>query len=820
MEKFHVLNNEPLADQLDERLNELKAKSRRWTPEILSLFLLLSDDPLHKTDVESTTNQKKPDALPPLTWKDILAEDPQTEDAIWDEVDFRAGSEDEDDSSLLSLSRRTTETRKSSYTDESSPISAESFILPVHQDKLNELLNAQQSLGDHLTELEIVRYTLQMLLGLPTALYARKSANNQIVVHLPDTIPPFPRPTLLDLLQRMALIGSEVCDLREYSKKRHITPLSQTFFACMSEELKAFDNAVIAIEKSLVDLKSPTVVSLIRLENQVNFLHTRLSYLKVVASSDDILDELFHHVSIAQAIGDTDTFVDVTHTFLRCLRTYLKPLSQWMEEGKFQGQSSSLPFISNNNVDLSSFWQNRYSMVLDENGTPKVPKFLQNVIGQIFASGKSVAYMKELGLAVPILSQQVPDSKVLSFDTICVSNGEGLMLPFSNLLETTLQTWVTNKHHHTWSTLRQYLHRPKDGLVTTLNALDHLYLSVDGSLTTAFHSAVFAKLDAGKSTWRDPFFLEDLARSYFGGHTSVEARKIVRDRSFSLIHGHSKSATSRKDLTVKALSAIASSITYTYPGHLYNIIGPSATLPIYRGVSTLLLQLYRPIYLITQHRLLRVQPQRHGSQSAHTLALQSLTYRLRHTLLNTLTAVRTHLIHASIAPSTTSLHASIRAAASLDDMIAAHTEFITRLEHGCLLVRQVDGVRNAILSLADLGVLFTSLMERWNEHASGQQASGSTSMKRNDVAVDDDINSSDEIDDEDRVSSAAKSGRKNSLSEQDVLVKSKQMLLQHDQLLAFVVAGLQSAARREGGDTSWGVLAEVLEWGLKGKSNA
>lgn len=816
VEKFHVLNNEPLAERLEEELLELGPKSTSWTPEVLSLFLLLSDDPVTKTDLNITNSQKAQTTTPPLTWNDVLAEDPYTEDGIWDEVDFRAGSEDEDVSSLRSSasSEHTTETRRSSYTDENSSVSAESFLLPVQQLKLDNFMRAQKSAKDNLTELQVVRQTLHMLLGLPTSLYARQTTSGQVVVRLQDTIPGFSKSALLDLLQQIASIGTDVGKLRDFIKKRQSIPLLETFSASVDDKLNQFDQEVTEIEKSLVDIKTPTVVSLIGLESHMNTLYARLSYLLEVVMvnypvdiSHELLDELFSHVSMAQATGDTEAFIDITNTFLRCLRTYLKPLSTWMEEGGLHGSATSLPFISNSKVDISSFWQDRYSMTLDVHGNPKVPKFLQGVIAQIFASGKSVAYMKELGLTIPLLTQPLPEATVLSFTSICGADPAHLMLPFSNLLDTTLKAWVAGKHHHTWLTIRPYLHRPNDGLVTIVNALSHLFLSADGSLTTAFHSAIFAKLDAGKSTWRDSFFLEDQARSCFSLSTSIDARKIVRNRDASILPTQTQSATPRKDFTVKALSAVATSLTYIYPSHIHNIIPPTTALPIYRAVSTLLLQLYRPIYLITQHRLLRFETRQPRIQSRN---IHAQTYLLRHTLLNTLTTLRSHLINSSMAPASSALHASIATAASLDETITAHAAFMTRLEQSCLLVRQVDSVRVAVLSLADLGILFASLVERWHDGNRGRN----TTRQKN---VGGESESSDESDEETEDSNGQR--RSNApLTEQEVSVRLKQMTQQHDQLLAFIVAGLRSAARGEGGDGSWGVLAEILEWGIKGKS--
>lgn len=142
---------------------------------------------------------------------------------------------------------------------------------------------------------------------------------------------------------------------------------------------------------------------------------------------------------------------------------------------------------------------------------------------------------------------------------------------------------------------------------------------------------------------------------------------------------------------------------------------------------------------------------------------------------------------------------------------------MTRLEQSCLLVRQVYSVRGAVLSLADLGVLFASLVERWHDGIGGNTTQQRNAESRSGMNTDESGESGEETEDNSSQQRSNES-KKAPLAEQEMSVQLKQMAQQHDQLLAFVVAGLRSAARGEGGDCSWGVLAEILEWGIKGKS--
>ena len=52
VEKFAVLDRDDLSDALQERLEELPTKGK-WLPEILALFLSLSDRPVEKTATDA-----------------------------------------------------------------------------------------------------------------------------------------------------------------------------------------------------------------------------------------------------------------------------------------------------------------------------------------------------------------------------------------------------------------------------------------------------------------------------------------------------------------------------------------------------------------------------------------------------------------------------------------------------------------------------------------------------------------------------------------------------------------------------------------------
>ena len=593
IEKFQVLNNEPLADALEQRLEELKPESTKWTPEVLSLLLLLSDEPLRKSKGETIETLYQHDAQPALTWDEILADDPLEADGVWDEVDFRAGSEDEDTTVLsLASSHTSNDTRSSSIGDGSAGIAAHAFVLPVHFEDLEMVLGGKQQAD--LTEVQLMRETLRMLLGLPTAVYEIDENNRTIRAQSSIMLDTLSKTALESLLQSFASMGTDIGILRDYSEVQQDSPLLQTFAAAIDEQLQNFSAAIGRIENSFVNMKESLVVSLITLESEVRTLVEQMSYLRTVirvvhglpaAQSLRLLDELYNHVCMAESMGDSSSYFRTSQLFSGCLQTYLKPLGTWMDDGDLGLPTAASPFTSRNTIGISSFWKDRYALNVDKDGTSVGPHFLQPLMPQIFAGGKSVAFMKELGLSARLEHSAPPSNiagSVPDFSVVHTMEQQTLLTSFPQLVQTKLEAWVLSKHQHTWRNLSQHLQRT-GGVTDTIEALEYLYLSKDGSLTNQCALAIFAKLDAGKTTWRDPVFLEDLVRSCFASHASVDKRRI----SITRIKESKSTDSSRRDKTVKALAVIPASIAYSIPAHIQNIIPPKTAMPIYIGISTI-----------------------------------------------------------------------------------------------------------------------------------------------------------------------------------------------------------------------------------------
>ena len=158
-EKWRILNNDALAEALHHRRAELSGTSNGWIPEILSLFLRLSDRPADRSNFEHLALLKPKVKLPsaPLTWAEIVAEDPlDNRNEIWKNVDFRAADSDDDDFSESFLSDRSVSTQESSVIGREPETCAEILIEPATTISLREIQSARSWKTEDADEFDLI----------------------------------------------------------------------------------------------------------------------------------------------------------------------------------------------------------------------------------------------------------------------------------------------------------------------------------------------------------------------------------------------------------------------------------------------------------------------------------------------------------------------------------------------------------------------------------------------------------------------------------------------------------------------------------------
>ncbi|KAL1597042.1 hypothetical protein SLS60_008624 [Paraconiothyrium brasiliense] len=799
-EKFRVLNRDDLADALDERVKEINKRLGKWIPECLSLLLQLSDQPTENSRVEALELLRPPTPPPELTWKKILEDDPYSDEEIWKDIDYGADSSEDE---ILAPKKEVPKLSPPTSVDEDDTYDPEGCVVAIDAAAIDELKEAQfwkhkaetedEELG--ITELEAVRETLFMLAGLQTSLFhADRRVGPEYKLRHAMT------KTANHLLAELGDIGRTVHQLRQWVKRPSTLPLIQTFEAAVSRRLHEYDRSLALLQQRYLVPEKPTAVSLLELHDNVRSLSRpilRLAQLiteiepQLLVNPFVHLEILFDQVNLAQLTLEQDVFDFLSNIFFECLQTYLKPMRRWMEDGALGfNDETFFVFENDSGSEASSLWHDRFVLRRGQENKLRSPAFLEPAAQKIFNAGKSVVFLKELGIHTSLLPTNVEEPR-LDHKTVCGTSAGSPLSPFSELFQAAFQTWIESKYSLASTVLREYLFNIC-GLVQTLDNIRIIYLSANGSVFQEFADAVFERMDNNQRAWNDRFLLTELARGIF----SLELRKGQSERI--VVRSIRKSSKSPSD-SVKALTHVL--LDYALPWPLMNIIQRSSV-PIYQQLYTFLLQCYRSKYLLQ-----RISPQsvRHIKDSQ----LRQLSFKLRQRLIWFADVLRSYLTATVIDASCADMKAAMTMAENIDEMSAIHTKYVARLQDQALLSDNLKPIHRAIISLLDLAVLYS-------QHCSSQAAPAKSiprhkaekSSRRKSVILskpeEDDSDSSHVGDDGEsaasRLPAAARSGE--GLEGVD---------REFDRLLRFVTAGLRSVGR-VGAEPAWEMLADRLEW--------
>ena len=185
-----MLDKNHLAEALDEKLQNLAALSDKWTPEILSFLLQLSDRPAEKSDVDNLKPRAPSLQQLQLTWAEILADDPMSDDELWRDVPFSPDSTGDEDDDLFSSVEDVESDEQHPRVDKDVIASSRLATIQPNEDLMASLRRVQfwsppleadaddeANLPNTKTvpELYAIRETLLMLQGLPTSLFVPDS---------------------------------------------------------------------------------------------------------------------------------------------------------------------------------------------------------------------------------------------------------------------------------------------------------------------------------------------------------------------------------------------------------------------------------------------------------------------------------------------------------------------------------------------------------------------------------------------------------------------------------------------------------------------
>lgn len=864
VERFSVVGRDGLSDALRQRLDSLSTKTTRFTPEILHLFLQLSDRPTQNTSLDSLERLRPSDQDPGrnLRWEDIAREDGWAQDrGLWNNVDFADSSEDDvvqdsqshapDQSSDTSISSATHGRR-----------TAKDLVLPQDHGHatLQAVANSQEwrhaapprdqsgrPLKIPISELQILREALFMLNGLPSDLFS------------PDCTP-VPRYQLADiswdtyraLINSFAECGRTLLPLRKFCETTQVIPMVQAFQDSVSQRLRLFDREIALMQHRFVDIKHDTVVSLIALQEELRPHLTPLTALgHVVRQLQDerfahafrCLELLYDATCIAQLSGDIPTYSLLGAIFFECFRVYTIPIRRWMEEGHLTpGDKTFFVAECGSPVPLHKIWSHKFELRRTPDNQLHAPNFLQTALRKVFNTGKSVVVLKQLGRFHTATDH--PANRTLEppldFESICGSPDLGLA-PFSELFSDAFDVWIQSRYFSTASNLQQALFE-SCGLWSSFDVLQHIYFMSDGSVSETFASTIFSSLDALNTAWTDRFSLTEVAQEAWSHCPGLEPYRLsAAVDSEHIFHDNpGKARSSVRD----ALPGVRLSYRLAWPVRL--VITAESTAG-YQAIFTLLLQIRRAA--ATLNKLFT------SCRSYDETGEQVAFYSLRSRLLWFTNILQTYLATLVLAPNIERMRRDVRNAEDVDAMIEIHSAFSRRITEEAFLGAKLGPIKECMLDVLDLAIMLEDARraeeERVARAAPGGQEyratpsrpgaggglAGSDKTPRlrvyvspkekereedNTILFGDEDEGGDEDGDEDedfgvqdKADDTPKQKQKQRAQRQTYAEVLMGIRADFDQHLRFIAGGLRGVARAsvDAAAPKWDILAEMLEIG-------
>ncbi|KAI9727220.1 MAG: hypothetical protein M1834_008480 [Cirrosporium novae-zelandiae] len=830
VEKFRIMNKDVLADSLRARLDELHDINNEWIPELLSLFLQVADQPVLKARVSDLKHLHLPEPAPPLTWAKIDADDPlDNRDGVWDNVNFAGGdSEDETISTILkstpeASSEGTNESR--STTPELPPLDNIESTTISYDDLFAKVRKAQFwqpgfRLGEtvrhvsfssqghiQITELQAFREVLFMLRGLSGTLF-KFDAGGEALIDKTYALGHSSYQTFYSILTDFATMGSKINQVRKWARGEQTEAPLRNFKIEIENRLCLFALVLDDIEDAAQLAKGNFVTSLMGLREQLSNHVTPLIDLSRLLSvlDHDANTSSYRHLELTfesacchQAMSEDVMFKYMACLFLKSLHAYLRPVTDWMTAGSLDPEHRSF-FVRQSDVGTDSFsWNKSYLLKQASSGRIDAPFFLLPFVQKIFVTGKSVQFLRSLGVDIVDQLGSQEDVNTLFGQDIWLHNPASSFVPFSEYISATMDKWISPLHTIASSELREQI-LSRCGLWRSLDALEIIYFARNGVVFNTIEADLFAKIDGNRKAWNDRYLLTELFQGALNSMASVDAERLVIRTA--------KQTMSRKlqpqSRSVNILRTIG--VDYALPWPVANILDKQL-LSTYQRTFTFLLQLRRARYVLQRGRLVT---------SASVSAVRSrswiLTYSLRHNLIWFCNALQTYITELVLPITSASIRRDAAAAEDVDAMIGAFRAYGRRLEDQCMLSDRLEPIRQAIIAILDLCVLFSDLVTSDSISQNGE----AVPSVQNKVKSTSRINTYEESDSEaEDVSSSGEEMEGDvtvmTNSDPDFVSSLQNMKKQSEQLYGFVKEGLRGVSRA-GGEASWDMLADMLEW--------
>jgi len=706
-EKFQILTLDNLSDALRERRNELKDFQNNWLPDVLDLFLHLSGDPARNERLlELYRVPPRVGTPPPLRWKDLLADDPiDLHDRLWRMPAFREVDDSgyEDDDHTVSTPSSASSKRYVGRQAHDSTLEQGKLLFDLSDKSAStRIYTTQQSPpSGFITEESFIRQALFLLQGLPVDVFTNKHNGYQRVSSVAVRgVPNTSLGTLADQISALRRAHDLVSSwIDKKTECAYIAAMKSAAEDIQHEYRKHLD----AMQQEFTEPTRNSVISAIRLarfiEESSSGLAAIARFLDEVGDGDSVvcLEKLYDATQLSQLSGDYETYLCLCSLLVPSLCTYLRPVWAWLENGRLESDNEAF-FVQarSSTTHLPKLWHDQY--LLYTTGQNRPPTFLASTAPDILACGKTAAFLSQLTRMHN--KGTLTASSLRDQDRFLEMTRADPNIPFA--------AWFENNWHEVVTRLLQSKTESLKALLSehcsfeeTLHALGRVYLGQDSVLLDDIETKLFDRIDRCMDDWNDRFQLRDMLDEAFGAQGSPHVPNSI------IIHSAYTSARSMhsRRTSVKILNALALQYVLSWP--LANIIGEDS-MTAYRRVALLLMQIRRAKYCIERTGYLSVVSVPLDEDA--TPSDQRYAQVLAFTLLNFVNTLYDHFTTTTLGPLTHSMKLKLRDAVTVDEMIHAHKNYITRLEYSCLAAPKVKVLRVPLIALLDLCIRFSDLV--------------------------------------------------------------------------------------------------------------
>lgn len=707
-ERFRINHRDQLADALETRLDTLNQNPEKWHPEILQLFLELSDQPTFKTNLDNLNNLHHPGqaAAPVLKWEDIAQEEGWDEDGdLWKPFEYSDYS-DED----MVDAKSVPDTQPTSDLDDDDEISRQPERLIIEAPGAVTLEAVRQSQAWRqarpvpdadgqlrkvpVSEIQILREVVFLLQGLKTSLFDENGA----------PLPSFQMgqvawETHKSLIESFAACGGYLEVLREFAEQSHTTPHIQAFQDAVDDQLAGLDSRLSDVQMRLAAPKRQEVVSLVALKDELSpWLDSSFRLADIIAKAQtpgstqfSFLEHLYAEANSAQMTGDPETYQFLAQLFLNCFRVYIQPIRYWMDQGKLLTGNEHFFIYENSRATASSnVWHSKYLLSYLETGALDAPSFLETPARKICNAGKSVIVLRLLGHADVAETLRRPEPS-LDYEAVCPPELE--LAPFSELFALAFEKWIDSKHGATSVVLKDLLASQCE-LYANLNALYQLYFMSDGAASNFFLDRFFERIDNNAPRWHDPYELTGLGQEAFAGTLDTTRLTITMDaRGRQLSHAQARASVRN---TLPHLK-----VEYRLPWSIQMIVSDTS-IASYRSICTFLGQIKRALFSLLKLKLLDTKDDASEAIVSFYSARQSLLW-----FCNTL---QTYLCTVVLAPTTVRIKQLLNKLTDVDTMASTHESCVQLAASQACLGPKLEPIHAEMLAMLDLAIQLDETM--------------------------------------------------------------------------------------------------------------